>query len=158
MKYGIVEVLNKLTGEKQMIKWARFNPEIHKQIGDVMEADRMDYSAPVNIQLDPIADAVLAGKKKAEQEAEAKKVAEAIHPEMIEEVLLEEGVEKSSEIVDEEEEKEENTFDETIDRSIEELEQVSRQQLMKYLSHRGQKPSFKSTKQDLLAQVRELII
>jgi len=65
---------------------------------------------------------------------------------------------KEEKIIDEEVEKVDNESDVILDKTQEELEKLSRQELMKYLSLRGQKSSFKSTKQDLLAQVRSLTI
>lgn len=89
-----MKVLNKLSGKEQLIKSARFNPEIHKQIGDIFTMTRgLDYSQPVNVQLDGIEGALARGEAQrekglAEKRAEVKEeTLQVIPDEKVEEII-----------------------------------------------------------------------
>ena len=144
--YGVVEVILRETGEKRLIKWSRFNPEIHKQIGDIHEKEyTMVYNQPVHLQLDDL------GKTLAKVQAEKEQKA-ALEQNDNSAIKLENNV------VENKEEIEENVFDASVELPIEEVEKLKIFQLRAYAKHRGIKVSNKSTKIDLMAQVRSLPI
>lgn len=153
-EYGVVEVIHKPTGEKRLIKWDRFNPEIHKQIGDIHSKEHaMYYDKPVHLQSDAVGMAVVAGQVKAEEleaaQAEAKQ-------DMNTAEVAPESTPVEAESVEVEEEKPDNVFDASVELPIEEVEKLKMFQLRQYVKHRGIEVTPKSTKIDLLAQVRSL--
>lgn len=69
--YGVVEVIHKPTGEKRLIKWDRFDPNIHKKIGDIHSKEyALVYGQPVRSQGDSIGIALASAKKIQEEKAE----------------------------------------------------------------------------------------
>lgn len=83
--YGVVEVIYKPTGEKRLIKWDRFNPELHKQVGEVFSKDyALVYNQPVHIQVDDVGKALAMAAKKQDEAAKvmAAKVEEAAKKEV----------------------------------------------------------------------------
>lgn len=83
--YGVVEVIYKPTGEKRLIKWDRFNPELHKQVGDVFSKEyALVYNQPVHIQIDDVGKAIATAAKKQDEAAKvmAAKVEEAAKKEV----------------------------------------------------------------------------
>lgn len=133
--FGAIEVIHKPTGERRLIKFDRFNPEIHKQLGDPFTMDRKyDYNKPIDVQLDPIANAVYDGEKRRER---AQKEQE------------EKIVEKQEEIVE--------TIEETSNDlvlTIEEIEKLSWPQLKSYAKRNLDNFDPKFKKVDLIAQLR----
>lgn len=119
MKYGIIEVIAKMTGQKIWIKYERFNPELHQKINeDVKEVDgALDPNIPVHLQSDPIAYAVATGERRAEVQKQ------------------EESTQPKEEVVEVKEEKEENVDTSTL--SKEQIGELDWNQLRKLAKQIG---------------------
>jgi hypothetical protein len=129
--YGVVEVVYKPTGEKRLIKWDRFNPELHKKVGDVFSSEyAMDYDKPVHTQVDLVSKAVAEGEAKRD-----KKIAEKL--------------------VAEKPEKVDNDFDAGVELDEESLGKLKFFQLRKYATHRGIQVEQKDKKAEVMAKIRD---
>lgn len=72
-EYGAIEVKLKSTGERAVIKFVRFNPELHEKVGDPFTMyGALDYNKPVNIQTNDLAGAIARGEAQRDEEIRAK--------------------------------------------------------------------------------------
>jgi hypothetical protein len=138
--YGVVEVIHKPTGEKRLIKWDRFHPDIHKQIGEVRSQDyALVYGQPVHIQIDDIGVALASAAKK--QEEAAKQMAEKVEAAAVKEVAAPEKTVDSEDIQAEPE--------------ADDLEKLPMAQVRKMAKAKGIKYLPTDKRKDLVAKIKD---